>query len=245
MCRFPVVSLTGKGENIYGRQSSEGSSAKQNEICVQPRRNSFASGLRHDRCPALRIGATNRDRDRSGGSSFHRGSGMFRFLSRTAEPVGSGEKGKDNGLVILLVTDQRCIQLIPDTGLRGFSPRHLQKNPDTIHDSLSERQEMGRRNGGGRSYLRSSRRFDGKRYGKRIGGRRNGHHSHRIRIHGHSYRRFVIRRMEGKPLPQLRKTPVAEKRFANRFAQQRNKGGGHHIYVRQLRAYDRPTSANL
>src|SRR3712207_7721487 len=93
MCRFPVVSLTGKGENIYGRQSSEGSSAKQNEICVQPRRNSFASGLRHDRCPALRIGATNRDRDRSGGSFFHRGRGMFLFFSPNAETVGGG--GKD------------------------------------------------------------------------------------------------------------------------------------------------------
>src|SRR3712207_9353177 len=92
MCRFPVVSLTGKGENIYGRQSSEGSSAKQNEICVQPRRNSFASGLRHDRCPALRIGATNRDRDRSGGRSFHRGGGKCRFFLRNAEPAGGGGK---------------------------------------------------------------------------------------------------------------------------------------------------------
>ncbi len=46
----------------------------------------------------------------------------FDFSHRLLNEWGVGKKGKDNGLVILLVTDQRCIQFYTGYGLEGDLP---------------------------------------------------------------------------------------------------------------------------
>ena len=46
----------------------------------------------------------------------------FDFCHQFAQSMGVGKKGKDNGLVILLVTDQRCIQFYTGYGLEGYFP---------------------------------------------------------------------------------------------------------------------------
>ena len=43
----------------------------------------------------------------------------FDFCHELLNSWGVGKKGKDNGLVILLVTDQRCIQFYTGYGLEG------------------------------------------------------------------------------------------------------------------------------
>ena len=46
----------------------------------------------------------------------------FEFSHQLLNQWGVGKKGKDNGLVILLVTDQRCIQFYTGYGLEGILP---------------------------------------------------------------------------------------------------------------------------
>ena len=46
----------------------------------------------------------------------------FDFCHELLNSWGVGKKGKDNGLVILLVTDQRCIQFYTGYGLEGVLP---------------------------------------------------------------------------------------------------------------------------
>ena len=46
----------------------------------------------------------------------------FDFAFKLGSKWGVGKKGKDNGLVILLVTDQRCIQFVTGYGLEGDLP---------------------------------------------------------------------------------------------------------------------------
>lgn len=46
----------------------------------------------------------------------------FEFCHELLNKWGVGKKGKDNGLVILLVTDQRCIQFYTGYGLEGILP---------------------------------------------------------------------------------------------------------------------------
>ncbi|TCO95166.1 uncharacterized protein EV202_10342 [Bacteroides heparinolyticus] len=46
----------------------------------------------------------------------------FDFSHRLLNEWGVGKKGKDNGLIILLVTDQRCIQFYTGYGLEGDLP---------------------------------------------------------------------------------------------------------------------------
>lgn len=45
--------------------------------------------------------------------------------------MGSRQEGKDNGLVILLVTDQRCIQFYTGYGLEGVLPDAICKRIQT------------------------------------------------------------------------------------------------------------------
>ena len=67
----------------------------------------------------------------------------FDFCHQLLNKWGVGKKGKNNGLVILLVTDQ--------------------KDSNKIYDSLPQRWELGCRNGGwSKSDLPAARRFDGK-----------------------------------------------------------------------------------
>ena len=47
------------------------------------------------------------------------------------EKNGVGQKGKDNGLVILLVTEERCIQFVTGYGLEGILPDALCKRIQT------------------------------------------------------------------------------------------------------------------
>lgn len=73
----------------------------------------------------------------------------FDFCHQLLNQWGVGKKDKNNGLVILLVTDQRCIQFLYRIRSGRSSPRrYLQEDSDEIHDSVSERRELECRNGG-------------------------------------------------------------------------------------------------
>ncbi|MGL5981194.1 MAG: TPM domain-containing protein [Phocaeicola sp.] len=50
------------------------------------------------------------------------GGDCFDFAHRLGEENGVGEKGRDNGLVVLLSTDERCIQFATGYGLEGTLP---------------------------------------------------------------------------------------------------------------------------
>ena len=51
----------------------------------------------------------------------------FNFCHQLLNQWGVGKKGKNNGLVILLVTDQRCIQFYTGYGLEGVLPDGMQE----------------------------------------------------------------------------------------------------------------------
>ena len=55
----------------------------------------------------------------------------FDFCHELLNSWGVGKKGKDNGLVILLVTDQRCIQFYTGYGLEGILPDAICKRIQT------------------------------------------------------------------------------------------------------------------
>ena len=55
----------------------------------------------------------------------------FDFCHELLNSWGVGKKGKDNGLVILLVTDQRCIQFYTGYGLEGVLPDAICKRIQT------------------------------------------------------------------------------------------------------------------
>ena len=55
----------------------------------------------------------------------------FDFSHQLLNTWGVGKKGKDNGLVILLVTDQRCIQFYTGYGLEGVLPDAICKRIQT------------------------------------------------------------------------------------------------------------------
>lgn len=55
----------------------------------------------------------------------------FDFSHQLLNAWGVGKKGKDNGLVILLVTDQRCIQFYTGYGLEGVLPDAICKRIQT------------------------------------------------------------------------------------------------------------------
>ncbi len=50
------------------------------------------------------------------------GGDCFDFAYQLGKQNGVGEKGRDNGLVILLVTDERCVQFATGYGLEGTLP---------------------------------------------------------------------------------------------------------------------------
>ncbi|MDR0895321.1 MAG: TPM domain-containing protein [Prevotellaceae bacterium] len=55
----------------------------------------------------------------------------FDFSHRLLNEWGVGQKGRDNGLVILLVTDQRCVQFYTGYGLEGDLPDAICKRIQT------------------------------------------------------------------------------------------------------------------
>ena len=55
----------------------------------------------------------------------------FDFCHELLNSWGVGKKGKDNGLVVLLVTDQRCIQFYTGYGLEGVLPDAICKRIQT------------------------------------------------------------------------------------------------------------------
>ena len=50
------------------------------------------------------------------------GGDCFEFAYQLGKEMGVGQKGRDNGLVILLSTDERCIQFATGYGLEGVLP---------------------------------------------------------------------------------------------------------------------------
>lgn len=59
------------------------------------------------------------------------GGDCFDFAYQLGEKNGVGQKGKDNGLVILLVIEERCIQFVTGYGLEGILPDALCKRIQT------------------------------------------------------------------------------------------------------------------
>lgn len=59
------------------------------------------------------------------------GGDCFDFAYQLGEKNGVGQKNKDNGLVILLVTEERCIQFVTGYGLEGILPDALCKRIQT------------------------------------------------------------------------------------------------------------------
>lgn len=55
----------------------------------------------------------------------------FEFCHELLNEWGVGQKGEDNGLVVLLVTDQRCIQFYTGYGLEGILPDAICKRIQT------------------------------------------------------------------------------------------------------------------
>lgn len=55
------------------------------------------------------------------------GGDCFDFAYRLGQENGVGEKGRDNGLVILLSTGERCIEFVTGYGLEGVMPDALCK----------------------------------------------------------------------------------------------------------------------
>ncbi len=55
----------------------------------------------------------------------------FDFCHQLLNQWGVGKKGEDNGLVILLVTDQRCVQFYTGYGLEGILPDAICKRIQT------------------------------------------------------------------------------------------------------------------
>ena len=55
----------------------------------------------------------------------------FDFCHELLNSWGVGQKGKDNGLVVLLVTDQRCVQFYTGYGLEGILPDAICKRIQT------------------------------------------------------------------------------------------------------------------
>ena len=60
-----------------------------------------------------------------------KGGDCFDFAYQLGEKNGVGQKGKDNGLVILLVTEERCIQFATGYGLEGILPDAICKRIQT------------------------------------------------------------------------------------------------------------------
>lgn len=50
------------------------------------------------------------------------GGDCFDFAHRLGQETGVGQKERDNGLVILLSTDERCVQFATGYGLEGILP---------------------------------------------------------------------------------------------------------------------------
>lgn len=59
------------------------------------------------------------------------GGDCFDFAYRLGKENGVGQKGKDNGLVVLLVTEERCIQMATGYGLEGDLPDAICKRIQT------------------------------------------------------------------------------------------------------------------
>lgn len=57
----------------------------------------------------------------------------FEFAYNLFETVGVGQEGKDNGLVILLSTSERCIQFVTGYGLEGVLPDAICKRIQEQH----------------------------------------------------------------------------------------------------------------
>lgn len=55
----------------------------------------------------------------------------FDFCHELLNSWGVGQKGKDNGLIVLLVTDQRCVQFYTGYGLEGILPDAICKRIQT------------------------------------------------------------------------------------------------------------------
>ena len=61
------------------------------------------------------------------------GGDCFDFALRLGEENGVGQKGRDNGLVILLSTEERCVQFVTGYGLEGVMPDAICKRIQQRH----------------------------------------------------------------------------------------------------------------
>ena len=69
------------------------------------------------------------------------GGDCFDFAHRLGQETGVGQKERDNGLVILLSTDERCVQFATGYGLEGdIAGCHLQTDSEPLYAALFQGQ---------------------------------------------------------------------------------------------------------
>ena len=159
----------------------------------------------------------------------------FDFAHRLLNEWGVGKKGKNNGLVILLVTDQRCIQFYTGYGLEGDLP-------DAICKRIQTRDMI--------PYLKDGNWDAGMVAGVRaVCGRLDGSmvndtddEEDILRHSGSSYRILYCcrrNRLDGgtcrKQMPQLRAAQIATYQQQSGFTDQRSKNGRCYLHLPQLR----------
>ena len=170
----------------------------------------------------------------------------FDFCHQLLNQWGVGKKGKDNGLVILLVTDQRCIQFYTGYGLEGVLPDAICKRIQTKY--MIPYLKDGNWNEGMVAGIRATcQRLDGSMENESLS-ESNNESMDFIRcypVRCNRCRDSVLCRKKSEPLPQMRETCPAKNRKQTCITCQWGKDGRCHLYLQELRKYNHTSSAKL
>ena len=159
----------------------------------------------------------------------------FDFCHQLLNKWGVGKKDKNNGLVILLVTDQRCIQFYTGYGLEGVLPDAICKRIQTKY--MIPYLKDGNWDAGMVAGLKATcQRLDGSMENDRP-------RSFLLLRYRRGTRLFCS--TETKPLPELRETPITKKRKQACFPNQRSEDRRYYLYVQELRTYARASPPKL
>ena len=170
----------------------------------------------------------------------------FDFCHQLLNKWGVGKKDKNNGLVILLVTDQRCIQFYTGYGLEGVLPDAICKRIQTKY--MIPYLKDGNWDAGMVAGLKATcQRLDGSMENDSLAEPGDGG----------SFDFFLALfcffaiggglfcSTETKPLPELRETPITKKRKQACFPNQRSEDRRYYLYVQELRTYTRASPPKL
>ena len=157
----------------------------------------------------------------------------FDFCHTLLNSWGVGKKGRDNGLVILLVTDQRCIQFYTGYGLEGPLPDAICKRIQTRY-MIPYLKHAGRRP----RHLRPTGRLDGERHTRPEDRRPDVAH---VPVLPPLLRRVRRSRHPGQqtpnPLSPLQEAPAATRRKPDHLHPQRREDGRRHLHLPALRTH--------